>query len=326
MSSSIGRRWTVSSCVDAEFVEPSVLLLMGPTATGKTDLALELCERIDGEIVSADSALVYRGMDIGTAKPGAAEQSRVRHHLIDVRDPEESWSAMDFVIHAKRLIDDIHARGRMPLLVGGTMLYFQALLRGLDAMPAVDPAVRASLRERLPREGAEALHAELMSVDPVSARRIHPNDPQRTLRALEVYRSTGLPLSSLQSGSKASIPAGWRCVALWPEDRGRLRQRIARRFDAMLEAGFEAELRRLMDRPGLTSGHASQRAVGYRQGWEWLSGQVTREQFRERAITATRQLAKRQITWLRGMEDIVCLPAERATSGRLFEILGSKTT
>lgn len=326
MSSWTGRRWTVSSCAAVEFVEPSVLLLMGPTASGKTDLALDLCERLDGEIVSVDSALVYRGMDIGTAKPGAAEQAQVRHHLIDVRDPEESWSAMDFVTHAQRLIDDIHARERTPLLVGGTMLYFQALLHGLDAMPAVDPAVRASLRERLPREGAEALYAELEQVDPVSARRIHRNDPQRTLRALEVYRSTGHPLSSFQSRSKGRVPDGWRCVALWPEDRGRLRQRIAERFDHMLAAGFEAELRRLMERPGLTADHASQRAVGYRQGWQWLSGQLTRAQFRDTAITATRQLAKRQVTWLRGMQDVLHLPAERATAARLYEIMESKTT
>jgi tRNA dimethylallyltransferase len=292
-------------------VRDSVILLMGPTATGKTALALELAERMGGEIISVDSALVYRGMDIGTAKPGAAELAHVPHHLIDVREPEESWSAADFVEHARRLIGEIQSRGHVPLLVGGTMLYFRALLEGLDAMPAIDAGIRAALRARLALEGAEHLHAELRSVDPVSAQRIHPNDPQRILRALEVYRSTGRPLSSFQSGAGGPVPKHWRRLVLWPEDRAGLRLRIAERFDAMLAAGFAEELRALMERPMLTAAHASQRAVGYRQGWQWLSGEIGYEVFRERAITATRQLAKRQLTWLRGMEGLERLPAER---------------
>jgi tRNA dimethylallyltransferase len=294
-------------------VRDTVILLMGPTATGKTALALELAERIGGEIISVDSALVYRGMDIGTAKPGAAELARVPHHLIDVRDPEESWSAADFVEHARRLIGEIQSRGHVPLLVGGTMLYFRALLDGLDPMPAIDPGVRAALRARLPLEGAERLHAELRGVDPVSARRIHRNDPQRILRALEVYRSTGRPLSSFQSGPGGSVPNHWRRLALWPEDRAGLRRRIGERFDAMLAAGFAGELQTLQGRTMLTAAHASQRAVGYRQGWQWLSGEISYEVFRERAITATRQLAKRQLTWLRGMEGLDRLPAERVS-------------
>lgn len=291
----------------------SVILLMGPTATGKTALALELAERIGGEIISVDSALVYRGMDIGTAKPSAREQARVPHHLIDVLDPEETWSAADFVEHAHRLIGEIQSRDRVPMLVGGTMLYFRALLDGLDAMPAIDPEIRAALRARLPVEGAERLHDELRCVDPVSAQRIHPNDPQRILRALEVYRSTGRPLASFQSGPVGTVPHHWRRLALWPEDREGLRKRIADRFDLMLASGFAGELQALMERPLLTAGHASQRAVGYRQGWQWLAGEIGPEDFRERAITATRQLAKRQLTWLRGMQGhgLEYLPAER---------------
>jgi tRNA dimethylallyltransferase len=287
-----------------------VILLMGPTAAGKTALALELAERIGAEIVSVDSALIYRGMDIGTAKPLPAERIRVPHHLIDIRDPEETWSAAGFADHARRLIGEIHGRGRVPLLVGGTMLYFRALIEGLDVMPAVDPEIRADLRARLPEEGAAALHAELRSVDPVSAERIHPNDPQRILRALEIHRSTGRPLSDFQSGRTGGLPDHWHCLALLPEDRAWLRERIAQRFDAMMAAGFEGELRTLMARPCLTASHTSQRAVGYRQGWQWLAGETDYGRFRERAITATRQLAKRQLTWLRGMGGFEPIRAE----------------
>lgn len=291
----------------------SVIVLMGPTAAGKTALALDWAERIDGEIISVDSALVYRGMDIGTAKPTAGERARVPHHLIDIREPEATWSAADFVTHAQALIADIQARGRTPLLVGGTMLYFRALLHGLDTMPAIDPEIRRTLRARLPEDGAAALHRELQGVDPVAAARIHPNDPQRILRALEVFHSTGATLSSFQTGPSGAPgpcravegqPAQWRCVALWPQDRAGLRERIAERFDAMLAAGFLDELHRLHARPGLTAEHPSQRAVGYRQGWQWLSGEIDAAGLRERAITATRQLAKRQLTWLRGLPDL----------------------
>lgn len=295
-----------------------VILLMGPTATGKSALAVELAARIGGEIVSVDSALVYRGMDIGTAKPGPHERAGIPHHLIDIREPEESWSAADFAAHAQPLIDAIQARGRIPLLVGGTLLYFRALTAGLDAMPDVDPEIRSALRAELPETGAAALHAELQRVDPASAQRIHPNDPQRILRALEIYRSTGRPLSAFQSGRSRSLPDAWHCLALMPEDRAQLRARIAQRFDAMMAAGFEGELQRLIARPSLTASHASQRAVGYRQGWQWLRGEINQDQFRERAITATRQLAKRQLTWLRGMEGLLPVRAEDA---RVQELL-----
>lgn len=298
-----------------------VILLMGPTATGKTSLALEVGERIGAEIVSVDSALVYRGMDIGTAKPSRAERARIPHHLIDIREPEETWSAADFADHARRLIGEIRGRSRVPLLVGGTMLYFRALIDGLDRMPAVDPEVRSALRARVAQVGAAALHAELRAVDPVAARRIHPNDPQRILRALEIHRSTGRPLSAFQSGSVRGLPDDWRCLALIPEDRALLRERIAQRFDAMMAAGFERELRELMARPSLTAGHASQRAVGYRQGWQWLQGDIGRETFRQRAITATRQLAKRQLTWLRGMGGLELIAAESATPEDLLRRL-----
>jgi tRNA dimethylallyltransferase len=303
----------------------SVVLLMGPTATGKTALALDLAEALDGEIISVDSALVYRGMDIGTAKPSVGERARVPHHLIDILDPEETWSAAEFAREAMRMVEAVQERGRVPILVGGTMLYFRALLDGLDAMPEVDPAVRAGLRARLPREGSEVLHAELAQVDAEVAARIHPRDPQRILRALEVYLSTGRTLSSFQRGRPASLPEGWRQLVLWPDDRVGLRERIARRFDAMLAEGFVRELETLRARPLLTAEHASQRAVGYRQGWEWLAGNIDYETFRERAIHATRQLAKRQLTWLRGKPGRVeRLVAETASAGQVLERLAEQ--
>ena len=294
---------------------------MGPTATGKTALALDLAEALGGEIISVDSALVYRGMDIGTAKPSRAERARVPHHLIDILDPEETWSAAEFARAAMRLVEAVQERGRVPILAGGTMLYFRALLVGLDAMPDVDPEVRAGLRARLPLEGSEILHAELSQVDPEAAGRIHPRDPQRILRALEVHLSTGRTLSSFQQGRRASLPEGWRQLALWPEDRAGLRERIARRFDAMLAQGFVGELETLRARPLLTAEHTSQRAVGYRQGWDWLEGRIDQATFRERAIHATRQLAKRQLTWLRGMPGAERLVAETASAGQVLERL-----
>lgn len=302
----------------------SVVLLMGPTATGKTALALDLAEALGGEIVSVDSALVYRGMDIGTAKPGVEERVRVPHHLIDILDPEETWSAAAFAREALRLVDAIQARGRVPILAGGTLLYFRALLDGLDRIPEVDPEVRAALRARVPEEGSATLHAELSRVDPEAAGRIHPRDPQRILRALEVYLSTGRTLSSFQRGRRASLPEGWRQLVLWPTDRAGLRERIARRFDAMLAQGFVRELESLRARPLLTAEHTSQRAVGYRQGWDWLEGNIDQETFRQRAIHATRQLAKRQLTWLRRMSEAERLVAETASAGQVLERLARR--
>ena len=300
---------------------PPVILLAGPTASGKTALSLALAEALDAEIVSVDSALVYRGMDIGTAKPDAAERARAPHHLLDIRDPEDTYNASDFARDARAAIDAIHARGRVALLAGGTLLYLRALLDGFDPIPPVPDAVRESVRGRLEHEGAVALHAELATVDPEAAARIHPNDPQRILRALEVYAASGQPLSGFQSGAAATVPPGWVSLALWPADRERLRTRIADRFDAMLEAGFVDELMTLTRRPGLTAEHPSQRAVGYRQGWQWLAGEYDFATFRERAIAATRQLAKRQLTGLRRFPLHARLNAERADLSQALEAI-----
>lgn len=282
---------------------------MGPTASGKTAFALEVAERFGGEIVSVDSALVYRGLDIGAAKPTAAEQARVSHHLLDVREPWQAYSAAEFAQDARRALDDIAARGRLPILAGGTGLYFQALLEGLAAMPAADAAVRADLAVQAATRGWPALHAELAQVDPAAAARIHTTDPQRIQRALEVYRLTGTPISQWQRESRgARLPFRVMKLVLAPGDRAVLHDRIARRFDLMLEQGFLDEVRRLRALPGMQAMVApldlpAVRAVGYRQAWEFLDGQGDAAAFRERAIAATRQLAKRQLTWLRGARD-----------------------
>jgi len=298
---------------------PSPLLcLVGPTAVGKTALALELAGRHAAEIVSVDSALAYRGMDIGSAKPGPAERARVRHWLIDVREPTQPWSAAEFVAEAEAAIADIEARGRRPLLVGGTMLYLRALLQGLSQLPAADPAIRAELAAELAARGATALHADLARVDPVAAARIHPNDPQRLLRALEVWRQTGRPLSALQGAWKSAPRRPGLLLALAPADRGLLHRRIAERFDQMLAAGFLDEVRALMVRPGVHRELPAMRAVGYRQAWGHLAGEYDLVRCRELAIHATRQLAKRQLTWLRGTPGVAWFdptdPAQRAAA------------
>lgn len=282
---------------------------MGPTASGKTAFALEVAERFGGEIVSVDSALVYRGLDIGAAKPTADEQVRVPHHLLDVREPWQAYSAAEFAQDARRALDDIAARGRLPILAGGTGLYFQALLEGLAAMPAADTAVRADLAAQAATRGWPALHAELAQVDPAAAARIHATDPQRIQRALEVYRLTGTPISQWQRESRgARLPFRVMKLVLAPGDRAVLHARIERRFDLMLGQGFLDEVRRLRALTGMQAVVApldlpAVRAVGYRQAWEFLDGQGDAAAFRERAIAATRQLAKRQLTWLRGERD-----------------------
>ncbi|HEV8314581.1 MAG TPA: tRNA (adenosine(37)-N6)-dimethylallyltransferase MiaA [Burkholderiaceae bacterium] len=288
--------------------------LAGPTASGKTAAALALAEVLPLEIISVDSALVYRGMDIGTAKPTQEERSRVPHHLIDILDPIEAYSAAQFVADAQRLIADIAARGRLPLLVGGTMLYFKALYEGLDAMPPADPAVRAALDAEAAERGWPALHAELAQVDPATAARLAPNDAQRIQRALEVWRSTGRPLSSFHRGDKTPL-APQPLVALEPTDRAWLHARIAQRFDAMLDAGFVDEVRALRSRGDLHLGLPSMRCVGYRQAWEAVDAGSPPDELRERGIAATRQLAKRQLTWLRSMpwRHVVACDAEGAT-------------
>ena len=274
------------------------LCLAGPTASGKTAAALAIARVLPVEIVSVDSALVYRGMDIGTAKPSAQERAQVPHHLIDIIEPTQAYSAAQFVADATRLIEDIRARGRVPLLVGGTMLYFKALFDGLDAMPASDPAVRAALDAEAARIGWPAMHAELARVDPVSAGRLPPGDAQRIQRALEVWRVSGRPLSSFHRDKpRGHSPT---LLSLEPQDRAWLHQRIAQRFDAMLAAGLVDEVKRLRERGDLHPGLPSMRCVGYRQAWEALERNDLAS-LRDKGIAATRQLAKRQLTWLRGM-------------------------
>ena len=278
--------------------------LAGPTASGKTGLALALARRWPVEIVSVDSALVYRGMDIGTAKPSAAELAAVPHHLIDLIDPAQSYSAAQFVADARRLIAEIRARGRWPLLVGGTMMYFKALVDGIDAMPAADPTIRATLDAEAASVGWPAMHAQLRLVDPVTAARLAPNDSQRIQRALEVFRAGGVPLSTLHLRAQRDAPPhDGALVALEPASRAWLHARIAQRFDAMLEAGLLDEVRRLRADPALNLDLPSMRCVGYRQAWEALDVGDPPDMavIRERGIAATRQLAKRQVTWLRSM-------------------------
>jgi len=279
---------------------PSAIFVMGPTASGKTDLAMALYDRLPVELVSVDSALIYRGMDIGTAKPTVQELADYPHRLIDICDPSEAYSAENFRTDALQAMQEITAAGRIPLLVGGTMLYYRALQYGLSRMPASEPVVRAQLEREMEQKGLVALHAELGLVDPEAAQRIHRNDPQRTLRALEVYRLTGKPLSELQAAERGEgMP--YRAVKLVraPADRAVLHARIDRRFQQMLDAGFEEEVRKLIGRGDLRADMPSMRSVGYRQMWEYLHGHYGYTEMTERGKAATRQLAKRQITWLR---------------------------
>jgi tRNA dimethylallyltransferase len=279
-----------------------ILCVAGPTASGKTAAALALADAFAGvlpvEVVSVDSALVYRGMDIGTAKPTADEQARVPHHLIDIIEPTQAYSAAQFVADANRLVEQIQARGHLPLLVGGTMLYFKALFEGLDEMPASEPAVRAALDEEAARLGWPAMHAALRDVDPVTAARLKPGDSQRIQRALEVFRISGRPLSSFHSekAPRDTPPL----ISLEPDSRAWLHERIAQRFDTMLDHGFINEVKRLRERGDLTPELPSMRCVGYRQAWEALD-EGNLSTLRDKGIAATRQLAKRQLTWLRGM-------------------------
>jgi tRNA dimethylallyltransferase len=294
---------------------PLAIFLMGPTAAGKTDLALELARVLPCDLISVDSALVYRGMDIGTAKPDKAVLAEFPHALIDIRDPAESYSAAEFRADALAAMAESAARGRIPLLVGGTMLYYKALLEGLADMPSADPTVRAELEARAAAEGWEALHRELAMVDPESAARIHPNDPQRLTRALEVYRVSGLTMSEHRQrqaagNPDAGAPGAWQLpytvaqLAIAPAQRQVLHARIAQRFQAMLEQGFVEEVEALRRRSDLHARLPSIRAVGYRQVWEYLDGGLSRAEMVERGVIATRQLAKRQFTWLRGWDDL----------------------
>jgi tRNA dimethylallyltransferase len=294
---------------------PDAIFLLGPTASGKTALALALARRFPLALISVDSALVYRGMDIGTAKPDAATLAAVPHALIDFREPEQGYSAAEFRSDALAAMRDAAASGRTPLLVGGTSLYFRALEWGLSPLPDADPSVRAQLEAEAAVEGWAPLHDRLAALDPVAARRIHRNDPQRIQRALEVIMLTGNPLSVQQQGDAVRLP--WRvlklvaCVA----DRSELHRRIAARFAGMLDAGLLDEVARLRERPGLNAESPAMRAVGYRQAWEHLAGSIDRRQLLERGIFATRQLAKRQLTWLRGTRDAAWLAPDGTDAG-----------
>jgi len=284
--------------------QPLAIFLMGPTASGKTAVAVELVRQLSLEIISVDSALVYRGMTIGTAKPDARTLHAAPHRLIDIRDPAETYSAAEFRRDALREMDDIFRRGNTPLLVGGTMLYFRALERGLSELPPADAGVREQLELEARDRGWAAMHERLAGIDPESATRIHPNDPQRIQRALEVYELTGSSLSELCAAGR-DAPPGYRFlkIILAPEDRALLHERIRQRFNRMLEQGFLDEVRALHERGDLSPDLPSMRAVGYRQAWDYLDGKLSADEWVERAVIATRQYAKRQMTWLRSEPD-----------------------
>jgi len=291
-------------------LQPAIFI-MGPTASGKTGLALELARHFPCEIISVDSALVYRGMDIGTAKPSTEELAAVPHHLIDVIDPAESYSAARFREDALRLMGEITGRGKLPLLVGGTMLYYRALEQGLSDLPEADVRLRKALEEQMEKQGLEALHQRLKKVDPESASRIKPTDPQRILRALEVYELTGSPLSEHYAKQERDpLPYRVLRIALIPSDRGLLHQRIEKRFDQMLQQGFVDEVRHLYTRGDLDDSMPAIRAVGYRQVWQYLEGEWDYDTMRHKGIVATRQLAKRQLTWLRSTEGLEIYDSE----------------
>ena len=278
----------------------SAVLLMGPTGSGKSDLAVRLAEELPLEIISVDSALVYRGMDIGTAKPSLSTRARVPHHLIDIRDPAAGYSVGEFILDAQQALLGIWARGHQPLLVGGTMMYFHALTSGIADLPEANLRVRAEIDAQAAQDGWAAVHRTLAAVDPAAAARIHNNDPQRIQRALEVHRITGQTITKLQQ-ARVSVFADVNVIefAIAPLERGELHTKIELRFKAMLDAGFVDEVRSLYERGDLSPEHPSMRAVGYRQLWRYLTGQCVLNEAEKQAIAATRQLAKRQLTWLR---------------------------
>ncbi|WP_428775719.1 tRNA (adenosine(37)-N6)-dimethylallyltransferase MiaA [Vibrio sp.] len=289
---------------------PLALFLMGPTASGKTELAIRLRQRFPVEIISVDSALIYKGMDIGTAKPDADELALAPHRLIDILDPSQSYSAADFRRDALEAMEEIVAQGKIPLLVGGTMLYFKALLEGLSPLPAANPEIRRQIEQQALTDGWQVLHDQLREVDPVSAARIHPNDPQRLSRALEVYRISGKTLTELTETKGESLPYRVKQFAIAPKERAELHRRIELRFEKMVAAGFEDEVRALHARQDLHPDLPSIRCVGYRQMWDYLDGECSLEDAIYRGICATRQLAKRQITWLRSWDNLTWLDSE----------------
>ena len=280
------------------------LVVTGPTASGKSALALELASELGGEIISADSAQVYRGMDIGTAKPDADAVAAIAHHLIDIREPDDPYSASDFRTDAIRAVSDIASRGKVPVIAGGTMLYLKALRDGLAALPSADPAIRDEINHQASVDGWEKLHAELRQVDPASAARIKPSDSQRLQRALEVFRVSGVPLSRYHQQPQEACPFPLLEIAILPPDRDRLHKAMEERFHAMLAAGFVDEVRHLKQNPALHPELPAIRAVGYRQIWSYLEGDIDKQTMVEKALAATRQLAKRQYTWLRGWQGL----------------------
>ncbi|CCN37684.1 tRNA dimethylallyltransferase [Vibrio nigripulchritudo SO65] len=289
---------------------PLALFLMGPTASGKTEIAIRLRQKYPVEIISVDSALIYKGMDIGTAKPDEEEQSKAPHRLIDILDPSESYSAADFRRDALSEMNEIVAAGKIPLLVGGTMLYYKALLEGLSPLPAAEPAIRQQIEQDALTLGWSALHDQLKDIDPVSAKRIHPNDPQRLSRALEVYKISGKTLTELTKKQGEPLPFRVKQFAIAPKERAELHRRIELRFEKMIDAGFEEEVQALYARKDLHPDLPSIRCVGYRQMWDYLDGNCTLDEAVFRGVCATRQLAKRQITWLRSWDDLTWLDSE----------------
>ncbi len=294
---------------------------MGPTASGKTDLAIELCKHFDTEVISVDSALVYKGMDIGTAKPNAEELAKAPHRLIDIIDPAESYSMADFRSDALAHIKELHAQGKVPLLVGGTMMYFKGLLEGLSPLPEADEAVRAELEKEAKEQGWPALHQQLQEIDPQAAAKINANDSQRINRALEVYRISGKTMTELQQNKAQALDFPVYQFAIAPSDRKVLHQRIEKRFKIMLEQGFENEVLSLYNRDDLHPDLPSIRCVCYRQMWDYIAGEIDYDEMVFRGIAATRQLAKRQLTWLRGWSDLTWL--ESGDSENLQRIVSS---
>jgi len=286
---------------------PTALFLMGPTASGKTDLAIKLAQECNCEIISVDSALIYKSMDIGTAKPTPEELAKAPHALVDIIDPLESYSVGDFRHDALQLMKEICDRGNTPLLVGGTMMYYKALVDGLSPLPSADPVIRAEIEKQAEYEGWQAMHDLLYEIDPVSANRIHVNDPQRLSRAIEVYRISGKSLTELTAIKSEPIPYHIKQFAIAPTEKAVLHQRIEKRFDLMLKAGFEQEVQALRNRGDLHLDLPSMRCVGYRQMWEYLQGSMDYDEMVFRGVVATRQLAKRQMTWLRGWKDVTWL-------------------
>ncbi|MDD6910680.1 tRNA (adenosine(37)-N6)-dimethylallyltransferase MiaA [Actinobacillus minor] len=282
--------------------KPQAIFLMGPTASGKTDLAIALRQTLPVEVISVDSALIYKGMDIGTAKPSQAELALAPHRLIDILDPAESYSAMNFRADALKEMADITASGRIPLLVGGTMLYYKALIEGLSPLPSADPTIRAEIEQRAEQQGWAALHQELLKIDPVAGTRINPNDSQRINRALEVFYITGKTMTELTAEQGESLPYDVLQFAIAPQERAVLHERIEQRFHKMIALGFEEEVKKLYARSDLHIDLPSIRCVGYRQMWEYLQGEISLDEAIFKGICATRQLAKRQITWLRSWQ------------------------